>query len=262
LRYAILPALLLMLLALSGCAYYHVIESGDTMYDLSKEYGVSVQEIQEANPGVDPYNLQIGEKLKIPRFPEERVSDATGRYRTPEPTKTPKPVERTPKPTPPPRPDERPEPTPEMNARPEPTPEPTPATAPVEENGENKFIWPVQGGKVVRKFGDRRAGVVDHGLEIEAPAGTPVYAVEAGTVIMASSRFKGYGNMVIVKHNNGFVSIYAFNQRLWVKKDQRVKRGQKIAEVGQSGRAEKPMLHFELRIGSQAVDPLKYLPAR
>ncbi|HPM78063.1 MAG TPA: M23 family metallopeptidase [bacterium] len=260
-RYAILPALLLLLLALSGCAYYHVIETGDTMYDLSKEYGVSVQEIQEANPGVDPYNLQIGEKLKIPRFPEDRVSDITGRHRTPEPTKTPKPVERTPKPTPTPKPYEKPEPTPEMNSRPEPTPQPTPATAPEENSGENKFVWPVQ-GKIANKFGDRQAGVILHGLEIAAPVGTPVYAAEAGTVIMASNRFKGYGNMVIIKHSNGFVSIYAYNQRLWVKKDQRVKRGQKIAEVGQSGRAEKPMLLFELRIGSQAVDPLKYLPAR
>ncbi|MHA1569080.1 MAG: LysM peptidoglycan-binding domain-containing protein, partial [Alphaproteobacteria bacterium] len=80
---------LCLLTLLAGCAYYHVVEEGDTLYEMSREYGVSVQEIQRANPGIDPYNLQIGQRVKIPRLPNQTLSDYTGRHDTPRPTHTP-----------------------------------------------------------------------------------------------------------------------------------------------------------------------------
>jgi len=240
LRHLAIPIMTLLLL--SGCAYYHVVESGDTLYDMSREYGVSVNDIQEANPGIDPYNLQIGQKVKIPRFPDQHLNDFQGGNRRLKPTPTPRPYYT---------------PNPSVEPTPPPYQEPTPRP-----QQRTRFIWPVQGGHIAARYGDSRDGVTSHGLDIEAPLGTPVRAAESGTVLLASDRFKGYGNMVIIKHSGGLVSIYAHNRVNKVKKDDQVKRGQIIAEVGQTGRVDRPTLHFEIRIGSQAVDPLGYLPSR
>ena len=125
-----------------------------------------------------------------------------------------------------------------------------------------RFIWPIDGGRIIHRFGDHDGSIVTHWLDIEAPEGTPIRAAAAGTVILSSDRFHGYGNMIIVRHESNFVSIYAYNKRNLVRENQQVGQGQLIAEVGRTGRVEKPTLHFEIRIGSQAVDPLQYLPSR
>jgi len=245
-RFPITLAVLCLLAA--ACSYYHTVQSGDTLYNLSREYGVSVSEIQQANPGVDPYNLQVGQKLKIPRFPEQQVGDFTGQYRTPKPTTPAKDATPIPKKQPP-------ENKAESNPPAE-TPAPVP---PAVDKAGSKFIWPLPGGKILRKYGDQAGGVVVHGMDIGAPAGSPILAVADGRVLLSSDRYKSYGNMVVVVHDNQLVSIYAYNRKNLVQKDDQVKQGQKIAEVGQTGRGESPMLHFEMRIGSRTVDPLKYL---
>ncbi len=243
------PVLLLLVCwLLAGCSYYHVVESGDTLYKLSHDYGVSVQDIQRANPGVDPYNLQVGDRIKIPRAPNQTLRDYSeqnprANRQTPRPVATPTP---------------RPQPTPRINA----TPRPQPPTPTPEPNTAARFLWPLDGGTIVHKFGDRDGGVVMRWLDIEAAEGTPVRAAAAGTVILSSDRFRGYGNMIIIRHDDNFVSIYAYNKKNLVQENQQVKQGQLIAEVGRTGRVEKPTLHFEIRIGSQAVDPLLYLPRR
>ena len=232
--------ILALLFVLIGCAYYHVIEEGDTLYDLSREYGVSVQDIQRANPGVDPYNLQVGQRVKVPRFPDQVLSDYGDQQQTPRPRTTPTPyISRTPR-----------QRTPAPRATPPPTQE------------RMRFLWPVNGGTIVRRFGDRNEGIVSLGLDIELPLGTPIRATEAGTVILASDRFKGYGLMVIIKHPNNFVTIYAHNRKNLVRENDKVTRGQLVAEVGQTGRVDRPTLHFQMRIGHEAVDPFRYLPAR
>ncbi len=237
--------LVLLSVLLSGCAYYHVVEPGDTLYKMSRDYGVSVQDIQHANPGIDPYNLQLGQQVKVPRFPNQRVASHTK-----QPRKA--------------RPKPQPTPTPRQKPQPRVTTEPKPqsrstATVTVE---QPRFVWPIQGGAVGSRFGQVVDGSPSHGVEIQAPKGTPVVAAAAGKVILASSEFKGYGNMVVVRHDNNFFTIYSFSQRNFVKKGQHVTQGQKIAEVGQSGRAKSPTLHFQVRIGAKAVDPLLYLPKR
>jgi lipoprotein NlpD len=235
---------------LSGCAYYHVIEPGDTLYKLSKDYGVSVQEIQQQNPGIDPYNLEIGQRVKIPRFANQVISDYSDRPDRPKPKPKPKP-----EPKPEPEPTPKPEPPKPIVEPPAKQPEPAPAKA-----DKTPFIWPVPGGKLIARFGQGNDGVVSHGVEIAAPEGSPVLAAAAGKVIVASDEFKTYGNMIVIRHDNNFFSIYAFNKRLMVKKGDDVKQGQKIAEVGRTGQATAPMLHFQMRIGSKAVDPLPHLP--
>ena len=117
-----------------------------------------------------------------------------------------------------------------------------------------EFRWPAR-GRVIQAFG---AGGND-GINIAVPEGTQVKASEGGVVAYAGSELKGYGNLVLIRHPNGFVSAYANNGSLNVKRGDAVKRGQTIALSGQSGNVASPQLHFELRKGSKPVDPSTYL---
>ena len=123
---------------------------------------------------------------------------------------------------------------------------------------DREFAWPVAAGVVSSPFGVRN-GVMHEGVDIAAPAGTPVDAADDGMVIFAG-RLHGYGNVVIVQHSGGYVTVYAHNQRNLVIDNQRVTRGQEIAEIGTSGRASAPNLHFEVRRDNHAQNPLAYLP--
>ena len=116
-----------------------------------------------------------------------------------------------------------------------------------------EFRWPAK-GRIIQGFG----GGSD-GINIALPEGTPVKAVENGVVAYAGNELKGYGNLVLIRHDNGFVSAYAHNGELKVKRGEQVKRGQTIATSGQSGNVSSPQLHFELRKGSTPIDPMPYL---
>jgi len=125
------------------------------------------------------------------------------------------------------------------------------------ETSRNGFIWPVS-GTVHSRFGPRGITVHD-GIDIAAPEGTPIRAIDAGEVIY-SDQLRGYGNLVIVRHAGGFASVYAHNQTNLVREGQTVARGEIIARVGSTGRVTGPHLHFEIRRGNIAYDPLLYLP--
>lgn len=117
-------------------------------------------------------------------------------------------------------------------------------------------MWPAN-GSVVASFDEVR----NKGLAIAGKAGDPVYAAADGRVVYAGSGLRGYGNLVIVKHNNTYLTAYAHNQSLLVKEDQVVRRGQKIAEMGSSD-ADRVQLHFEIRRQGKPIDPAKLLPPR
>jgi murein DD-endopeptidase MepM/ murein hydrolase activator NlpD len=121
------------------------------------------------------------------------------------------------------------------------------------------FIWPVR-GRVISTYGTDSEGTHNDGINIAAPAGAPVLAAEAGEVAYAGNELKGYGNLILLKHANGFVSAYAHNETLLVKRGDKVVRGQPIAKVGATGAVTQPQLHFELRRGAKALDPAEYLP--
>jgi murein DD-endopeptidase MepM/ murein hydrolase activator NlpD len=129
---------------------------------------------------------------------------------------------------------------------------PVAAAAPDSANPE--FRWPAR-GRVIQAFG---AGGND-GINIAVPEGTQVKAAESGVVAYAGSELKGYGNLVLIRHPNGFVSAYANNGSINVKRGDSVKRGQTIALSGQTGNVASPQLHFELRKGSKPVDPSSFL---
>jgi len=124
-------------------------------------------------------------------------------------------------------------------------------------DGKNGMLWPVE-GKITSNFGPRRGSFHD-GLDIAAPLGTPILAAANGEVIY-SGALRGYGNLVILRHRDGYVTVYAHTQKNLVQEGERVRRGQAIARVGQTGRASGPHLHFEVRKDNLAKNPLRYLP--
>ena len=137
---------------------------------------------------------------------------------------------------------------------PSPAPEPRPAAA----TGEDDigFIWPAS-GPLLAGFDEAR----NKGYDIGGKAGDPVLAAADGRVVYAGAGLRGYGNLIILKHNNTFLTAYAHNQTLLVKEDQAVRKGQKIAEMGSTD-ADRVKLHFEIRRQGKPVDPVRFLPSR
>ena len=123
-------------------------------------------------------------------------------------------------------------------------------------NGKIDWQWPAQ-GQITKRFSNKEQGY--KGLQIKNKLGTSVSAAAAGTVVYAGSALRGYGNLIILKHSDDYLSAYAHNERLLVREQQRVKAGQKIAEMGNTDAAQ-TALRFEIRFKGQAVNPKKYLP--
>lgn len=132
------------------------------------------------------------------------------------------------------------------------------AIAPPPQISGKGFMWPVN-GRVISNYGPKQAGFHNDGVNIRAPLGSSVYASESGVVVHADNKLKGYGNLILIRHQNGWVTAYAHNDKLLVRKGQQVTRGQVVAQVGRSGRVTSPQLHFEMRKGSRAVNPTLYL---
>ncbi|MSP83971.1 MAG: LysM peptidoglycan-binding domain-containing protein [Alphaproteobacteria bacterium] len=135
--------------------------------------------------------------------------------------------------------------------QPAPEPEPAPREGML-------FAWPVR-GKLISSFGVKSGGLSNDGINIAATQGTPVLAAENGVVVYAGNEIPGYGNLVLVRHTDGWVTAYAHNETLKVEKSDAVKRGQPIATAGATGNVATPQVHFEIRKGNDPVDPLKFL---
>jgi murein DD-endopeptidase MepM/ murein hydrolase activator NlpD len=202
----------------------HVVGRGETVYGISRAYGVDAYELATANGLVAPFAVRVGQTLRIPASGTRSAAS---------------------QPTPP---------TPVMAAR-RPA---VPAAVPPPPPASGGFVWPVK-GKVVSAFGTKSKGLHNDGINIAARRGTPVRAAENGVVAYAGNELRGFGNMLLIKHAGGWITAYAHNEELLVKRGDKVRRGQIVARVGSSGSVTKPQLHFELRKGKQAVDPRKYL---
>jgi murein DD-endopeptidase MepM/ murein hydrolase activator NlpD len=126
--------------------------------------------------------------------------------------------------------------------------------------GTPAFRWPVR-GRVIAGFGSKVRGQHSDGIDLAVPEGTQVRSAEDGVVAYAGNELKGYGNLILVRHANGFVTAYANTSEIMVKRNDQVRRGQVIAKSGQTGGVSTPQLHFEIRKGSSPVDPAQYLPA-
>ena len=136
---------------------------------------------------------------------------------------------------------------------------PKPAVKQAEAAGSiPSFRWPVR-GRIIAGFGARPNGTQNDGINLAVPEGTPIKAADDGVVAYAGNELKGYGNLVLIRHADGYVSAYANASKLLVERGEHVKRGQVIAHAGQTGNVTSPQLHFEIRKGSTPVDPRKFL---
>ncbi|MBL9098345.1 MAG: LysM peptidoglycan-binding domain-containing M23 family metallopeptidase [Alphaproteobacteria bacterium] len=245
----------------------HIVSPGETVSSISRAYGVSRQAIVDANDLNAPDVLQPGQRIAIPFVGPRPRSVAQAA--------SPKTVEGV---------DPRvagaryyalgrPRAKPELDGQGGPEMfEPPTADETVRdpiapkkdiepgdgERATGKFIWPVD-GKVISRFGRRNTGVHNDGINIAADPGSPVKAADAGVVVYGGNELTAYGNLLLIRHSSGYVTAYAHNRRLLVKRGDAVKQGQTIALVGSTGDVDRPQLHFEIRKGDRAVDPNRYL---
>jgi murein DD-endopeptidase MepM/ murein hydrolase activator NlpD len=217
----------------------HRARSGETAYSVARRYGVDASAVIAANNLIPPFDLYEGQRLVIPGASSQPTSGAAAPP-TPQPSNQ--------------------QPTARATGAPADAVGQTTAlarpNAPRREAGT--FEWPVE-GSVISEFGPKGGGRYNDGINIAAPMGTPVRAAESGVVAYAGNEVRGFGNMLLLKHPNGWVTAYAHNQELLVQRGERVRRGQIIARVGSSGSVDRPQLHFEVRQGKQAVDPMREL---
>lgn len=217
-------------------AKYHVVAKGDTLYNISKRYNVDMRQLSRTNNLREPFTLAIGQRLLLPgSIVTKTAADnhATGRTTAKKTTFARKKM------------------TSGRTAR------TASYTAPVKKRS-SKFAWPVR-GTVISKFGVIAKGRNNDGINIKAPLGAAVKAADAGTIAYAGNELKGFGNLILIKHSGGWITAYAHNDRLLVRKGQKVRKGEKIATVGSTGGVSSPQLHFEIRAGKKAVNPLSYL---
>lgn len=240
------------------------VQQGDSLSSLSQRYGVPIGTIQTAN-NLSDARLSPGQVLIMPG-----ANMAAAQRPAPTPPAAPAAQASYTPPAAPATPAPRKVTTTTVaapNAAATPAPAPAPAATGVASNGQlpapdplsgASFRWPVK-GRIISGFGTKSDGGHNDGVDISVPQGTPVKAAENGVVAYAGNELKGYGNLVLVRHANNWVSAYANNEQILVKRGDKVSRGQVIAKAGTSGSASQPQVHFELRKGSRPVDPTKYM---
>ncbi len=223
----------------------HVVAPGESLSKISRLYGKPVNDIAKANNIQASAKLNVGDRLVIPGV---RVSAAKPKVT---PVVAPaKPVAAAAAPK---------EPEPVQSASMVTPVAETSAVKAAEGTGAlPKFRWPAN-GRVIAGYGPTTNGQQNDGINIALPENTPVKAAEDGVVAYAGNELKGYGNLVLVRHPNGYVTAYAHAKELLVKRGDQVKRGQLIARSGQTGNVNAPQLHFEIRKGASPLDPMRFL---
>ncbi|WP_298442686.1 peptidoglycan DD-metalloendopeptidase family protein [uncultured Ferrimonas sp.] len=267
----------------------YVVKKGDTLYSIAFAAGQDYRGLASRNGLPRDFTIYPGQRLKLKASPKK--SNVSHRSKTVAKTIPKTSVKPTPKPTPKPQPKATSataksahKPAQTTKPKPKPTQKPkvdqpkpqryagassqtankvaststTVKKPPVLPSKVAKWQWPVR-GKVIRSFSNAEQG--NKGLDIVAAEGTPVTSSAAGRVVYAGNALRGYGQLVIIKHSDDYLSAYAHNRRILVKEKQQVRAGQKIAEVGHSD-ADRNMLHFEIRYQGKSVDPKRYLPRR
>jgi lipoprotein NlpD len=232
----------------AGKAGYYTVKPGDTLIRISLETGQGRKDIVRWNALDNPDKIEVGQVLRV--VPPLASEASVAAKPVAAVAASPAPVAAAPASAPAPA---------KTASTPAATPAPAaaPAAASASSNEDDLgWIWPGNGA-VLAGFDE----VKNKGLDIGGSAGDAVVAAAEGRVVYAGSGLRGYGNLVILKHNNTYLTAYAHNQTLLVKEDQTVKKGQKIAEMGNSD-ADRVKLHFEVRRQGKPVDPAKYLPAK
>ena len=222
----------------------HVVASGETLHSIARLYGKPVMMLAKANNIRPDTMVKVGERIIVPDVrPGTTTASIPPRAQAPATVQDVAAVE---------SPHSARVATPEVPAQESPVKTAEPA------GNLPGFRWPVR-GRVIAGFGPTPNGLQNDGINLAVPEGTPIKAAEDGVVAYAGNELKGYGNLVLVRHSNGFVTAYAHASDILVKRGEAVKRGQVIAHSGQTGNVTSPQLHFEIRKGATPVDPSQYL---
>jgi len=200
----------------------HVVQRGENLYRIGLRYGLDYRELGAFNGIRAPYEIEVGDTIRLPDGSTARSASNTTR--------------------------------PAATTRRAPDrPAPPPASS-----GAPSFDWPIR-GEILSDFGPKPNGRRNDGINIRASAGAQVRAAAPGQVVYAGDELPGYGQLILVRHENGFVTAYAHNRRLLVDEGRQVARGEVIAEAGASGSVESPQVHFEIRRGTRPENPMSYL---
>ena len=237
--------------ATAGWEGRYTLKPGESLYSIARQHNVSLAELQRVNGIAEPTRVRAGTVLYVPGTGTASVEPAPVAEHVP--TSSPRAPLGAPGTAAQPRMLNTPgEKTASLTDR------SSDASAPASEVASGRFRWPAR-GRVIAAFGKRPDGTHNDGINIAVPQGTEVHAAENGRVAYAGNELKGYGNLVLIRHDNGWVSAYAHADQILVKRDDVVKRGQVIARAGKTGTVDQPQLHFELRQGAKPVDPMPHM---
>ena len=238
-----------------------VVARGDTLYSLSRKYSVPVNDLAVMNNLTPPFNLSVGQKIRVPNLArvsveQVRTDDVKVAVKSTNATVQTQPQQK------------RDAKTIAENVGAEKkvvaTPvkkissDPTKKLPKINARSSSKFSWPVR-GKILSNYGAKSSGLFNDGINIGATRGTAVKAAENGVVAYAGNEVKGMGNLIIIQHEDGWMTVYAHMDSMVVRRGARVSVGQQIGTVGETGKVDSPQLHFEIRKGTKAYNPTQYL---
>lgn len=217
------------------------VKKGDTLYSLSREYQIPVNDLAVMNKLSSPFTLSVGQKLKVPSLDSKEVSSqpviATNVKQ--ENAKTVKQGTIA-------------QPKVKISSNPK------KQLPQISGRSSSKFSWPVR-GKILSQYGAKNNGLFNDGINISAALGTAVRAAENGVVAYAGNEVKGMGNLIIIQHSDGWMTVYAHLDSMSVRRGTKVAVGDTIGKIGKTGKVDTPQLHFEIRKGTKAYNPMSYL---
>ncbi|MCH8685537.1 peptidoglycan DD-metalloendopeptidase family protein [Pedomonas mirosovicensis] len=222
-------------------ARYHVVQKGETGYSISRAYGTDLTTLARLNNLTKPYAVQVGQRLRLPSVPDQtdggqRPATAIARAPATQATASSQTAARA---------------APAQSQPSRPLPEPGAFAG--------SFSWPLT-GRILSSFGPKQGGLHNDGINIAATKGATVRAAASGVVAYAGDGLKGFGWLILIKHGDGWVTAYGHNEAVLVKRGDTVRAGEPIARAGSTGSVDRPQLHFEIRRGRRAVNPLQHLP--
>jgi murein DD-endopeptidase MepM/ murein hydrolase activator NlpD len=250
----------------TGWTGRHTLNAGESPYAVARQYRVSLAELLRVNAISDATKIRAGTVLQVPGTGQVASEPVAERPTETAPSRAQGPINQGPRVIAIPGAGTTAGPGQPMMGSGGTTPEAPKiasrgdtATDASPDVGTAKFRWPVTDGRLIGNFGKRPDGTHNDGINLAVPLGTEVRAAEGGKVAYAGNELKGYGNLVLIRHENGWVTAYAHSDEILVKRDDVVRRGQVIARAGKTGTVDQPQVHFELRQGAKPIDPLPYL---